>query len=181
MITLEVIPLPTEYTTKTIIYIIFKNRLPRLQNSLHVELAAIHETLALTFTLIQQDPIYIFTDSFSSLYLLNTQIRHPSLQNNHPEKLILQAILYLLQQNKILTYLHKVRAHRNIEGNEKVDALAKEGADLPCVNMTSSRHYHVHSAPYWLHCAEENEFGHTFKDPIRNFQKYLKDQELKQQ
>ena len=70
---------------------------------------------------------HIFIDYLNGLYVIKTQIKHPTLHNNHPNKTILQEIVNLLQQRTQPTTLYKVRAHANIEGNGKADELAEEG------------------------------------------------------
>jgi hypothetical protein len=79
---------------------------------------------------IPQEPAHIFTNSLNSLYLINTQIKHPIQQNNHPDKTILALIVNLLKNRAAPTTLYKVRAHTNIIGNEEVDKLAKEGSKI---------------------------------------------------
>ena len=76
------------------IYNPFKNlkiaeRLPGLQNILRAEMMAIHHTLRLLTTTYQNEPAHIFTDCLNVLYLLNTQIKHPTTYNSHPDKIIL--------------------------------------------------------------------------------------------
>jgi hypothetical protein len=123
-------------------------------------------TIKLSTTNYANEPIYIFTDSLNSLYLINTQLRHPSVHNNHPDKIILLHIAALLQARTQPTALHKVEAHANITGNEIVDALAKRGHRKP--------HEHAHSTPYYLHKDEWIGMHYTpYKGPIRNFQRYL--------
>jgi hypothetical protein len=96
-------------------------RLPGLQNILRAELTAIYTVLQLSTKTYTNEPIYIFTDSLNSLYLLNMQLRHPSAYNNHPDKTILLKMIKLLQIRTHPTYLYKVKAHSNITGNEIVD------------------------------------------------------------
>ena len=68
---------------------------------------------------------WIFTNSLNSLYLLNTQIRHPYLHTNHLNKIILSEMIQMLQQR---INIYKVRAHSNmIVGNDEADELAKVG------------------------------------------------------
>jgi hypothetical protein len=62
-------------------------KLPGLQNTLRAKLTTIYNTIKLTNA--NTEPTYIFTDSFNSIYLISTQLRHPTLQNNHPDKLLL--------------------------------------------------------------------------------------------
>jgi ribonuclease HI len=102
-------------------------RLIGLQNILRAEISAIYHTLLILNHEFPQEPAYIFTDSLNSLYLINTQIKHPTQQNNHPNKTILALIVKLLKNRVAPTTLHKVRAHTNIIGNEEAEKLAKEG------------------------------------------------------
>jgi hypothetical protein len=61
--------------------------LPGLQNILRAEMMAIHHTLRLLTTTYRDEPTHIFTYYLNVLYLLNTQIKHPTLHNN-PQCLI---------------------------------------------------------------------------------------------
>jgi ribonuclease HI len=99
-------------------------RLIGLQNILR-EISAIYHTLLILNHEFPQEPTHIFTDSLNSLYLINTQIKHPTQQNNHPDKTILALIVKLLKDREVRTTLYKVRAHTNIIGNEEADKLAK--------------------------------------------------------
>jgi ribonuclease HI len=84
------------------------------------------------------------------LYLINTQIKHPTQQNNHPDKTILASIVNMLKNRTANTYLHKVRAHTNIIGNEEANKLAKEGNKIDFANdMLTQPHEDAHSTPYW--------------------------------
>jgi hypothetical protein len=58
---------------------------------------AIYTTINLSITTYPEEPVFIFTDSLNSLYLLNTQMKYPSLHNNHPDKTILTKIIEMLQ------------------------------------------------------------------------------------
>jgi ribonuclease HI len=86
---------------------------------------AIYTTIQLSINDYADEPVCIFTDSLNSLYLINTQIRHPSTHNNHQDKTILQEIVTMLLQRTQPTSLHKVKAHTNFTGNEIANALAK--------------------------------------------------------
>jgi ribonuclease HI len=105
-------------------------RLIGLQNILRAEISAIYHTLLILNQEFPQEPAHIFTDSLNSLYLINTQIKHLTQQNNHPDKTILALIVKLLKDRVATTTLHKVRAHTNIIGNEEADKLAKEGSKI---------------------------------------------------
>ena len=148
-------------------------RLPSLQNILRTELMAIYITIKLSTTTYAEEPIYIFTDSLNSLYLINTQLRHPSTHNNHPDKTILSQIASLLSTRIQPTELHKVKAHANITRNEIVDALAKTGHRKPH-SLPNEPHEHAYSTPYYLHKDEWIGMHYTpYKGPICNFQSYL--------
>ena len=70
--------------TKTEVHI--AKRLPGLQTSFRAELMAIHKTLRLITTKYPNEPTHIFIDCLNCLYVLNTQLKHPTLQNNHANK-----------------------------------------------------------------------------------------------
>jgi hypothetical protein len=55
-------------------------RLIGLQNILRAEILAIHHTLQILTQEFQNEPAHIFTDNLNSLYLINTQIKHPTQQ-----------------------------------------------------------------------------------------------------
>jgi ribonuclease HI len=148
-------------------------RLFKLQNILHAELMAIYMVIKLSTTIYTDEPIYIFTDSLNSLYLINTQIRHPSKHTNHPNKTILTQIVTMLQSRTHPIALHKVKAHTDIIGNEIVDVLEKSGLRKPH-SMPNKPHEHAYSTPYYLHKDEWIRMHYTpYKGPIRNFQRYL--------
>jgi hypothetical protein len=106
----------------------------------------------------------------NSLYLINTQIKHPTQQNNHPNKEILASIAKMLKNRIATTHLYKVRAHTNIIGNEEADKLAKEGSKIVLV---SDIHFHphenAHSTAYWW-CRDDD---HPYKGPIRHLKLYI--------
>jgi len=87
---------------------------------------AIHETLSIINTQYPNEPAFIFTNSLNVLYLLNTQIKHPTLHNSHPDQTTLASMVKILQKRTQPITLYKVIAHVNIDGNEKADKLAKE-------------------------------------------------------
>ena len=101
---------------------------------------AIHKTLRIINTQFPNEPAFIFTDSLNVLYLLNTQIKHPTLHNSHPDQTTLNSMVKILQDRTQPITLYKVRAHVSIDGNEKTDKLAKEGLELEhriCLLYTS--------------------------------------------
>jgi hypothetical protein len=145
-------------------------RLIGLQNILRVEISAIYHTLLTLNQEFPQEPAHIFTYSLNSLYLINTQIKHPTQQNNHPDKTILALIVKLLKDCTTTTTLHKERAHTNIIGNEEADKLVKEGSKIDLENdMPTQAHGNAHSTPYWW-CREDD---HPYKGPIRHLKPYL--------
>jgi ribonuclease HI len=97
------------------------NQKEALQNILRAEISAIHNTLQILIQEFPNEPAYIFTDSLNSLYFMNTQIKHPTQQNNHPDKTILASIASMLKNRTSIIHLLKVRAHTNIIGNEEAD------------------------------------------------------------
>ena len=96
-------------------------RLHRHQNILCAEMIAIHKTLRIINIQYPNEPAFIFTDSLNVLYLLNTQIKHPTLHNSHPDQTTLASMVQILQNRTQPITLYKVRAHVNIDGNEKTD------------------------------------------------------------
>lgn len=82
---------------------------------------------------LQNKPMHIFTHRLNSLCLLSTQIKYPTIQNNHLYKTIISKIVQMLQILQILqrrqhpTSIKILSAHANIQGNKIADTLAKEG------------------------------------------------------
>jgi ribonuclease HI len=153
---------------------LFKINLPQrligLQNILRAEISAIHHTLQILIQDFPNEPAHIFTDSLNSLYLINTQIKHPTQQNNHLDKTILASIVNMLKNRIATTHLYKVRAHTNIIGNEEADKLAKEGSKIVLVSDISYQpHESAHSTPYWW-CRDDN---HPYRGPLRHLKSYL--------
>jgi ribonuclease HI len=146
-------------------------RLIGLQNILRAEMSAIHHTLQILIQEFPDEPAHIFTDSLNSLYLINTQIKHPTQQNNHLDKTMLASIVNMLKNRTAITHLHKVRAHTNIIRNEEADKLAKEGSKIVLVSDIPYQPYEsAHSTPYWWYRDDD----HPFKGPIRHLKSYLK-------
>jgi ribonuclease HI len=110
---------------------------------------AIHHTLKLLTSTYTHEPAHIFTDCLNVLYLINTQIKHPTTHNNHPDKQILESIVLMLQSRTQITTMHKVKAHTNISGNEHADKLAKMGCELEHRDAIAL-YEHAHPTPYYL-------------------------------
>jgi hypothetical protein len=146
------------------------NRLIGLQNILRAEITTIYHTLVILNQEFPQEPAHIFTNNLNSLYLINTQIKHPTQQNNHQDKTILALIVQMLKNRVAPTTLYKVRAHTNIIGNEEVNKLAKEGSKINPVNdMPIQEHEHAHSTTYWWY----REDDHPYKGSTRYLKSYL--------
>ena len=134
---------------------------------------AIHATLKIINEEYPNEPAHIYTDCLNGLYVIKTKIKHLTLHNNHLDKTMLQEIVRLLQQRTQPTTLYKVRAYANIEGNEKVDELAKEGRKKGHINAINP-HEFAHSTPYyyqkdWWHSMDET----PDKGPIRFLEKHV--------
>jgi ribonuclease HI len=138
-------------------------RLIGLQNIFCAEISTIHHTLQILIQEFNNEPAHIFTDSLNSLYLINTQIKHPTQQNNHPDKKILASIVNMLKNRTTTTHLYKVRTHTNITGNEAVDKLAKDGSKIILVSdIPFHLHESTHSTPFWW-CRDDD---HLYRGPI---------------
>ena len=149
-------------------------RLHGHQNILRAEMIAIHKALWIINTQYQNEPAYIFTDSLNVLYLLNTQIKHPTLHNSHPDQVTLASMVQLLQNRSQPLTLYKVRAHVNIDGNEQANELAKEGLDL--THRSAIHPYeHAHATPYYFQKDKWPSMIDTpDKGPVRFLEKQIK-------
>ena len=149
-------------------------RLHGHQNILRAEMMAIHKTLRIINTQYPNKPAYIFTDCLNILYLLNTQIKHPTLHNSHPDQVTLASMVELLQKRTQPISLYKVRAHVNIEGNEEADKLAKSGLDLEHRNAKHP-YEHAHATPYYY---QKDDWASMMevpdKGPVRVLEKQIK-------
>ena len=148
-------------------------RLHGHQNILRAEMIAIHETIRIINTQFPNEPAYIFTDSLNVLYLLNTQIKYPTLHNSHPDQVTLASMVQLLQTRSQPITLYKIRAHINIDGNERADTLAKEGLDLPHENAIYPFE-HAHATPYYYQKDKWPSMIDTLdKGPVRFLEKQI--------
>jgi ribonuclease HI len=150
------------------------NRLYGHQNILRAVMIAIHETLSIINTQYPIEPAFIFTDSLNVLYLLNTQIKHPTLHNSHLDQTTLASMVKILQKRTQPITLYKVRAHVNIDGNEKADKLAKEGLELEHIIATHP-YEHAHATPYYY----QKDIWASMEDvpdkgPVRFLEKQIK-------
>ena len=118
------------------------------QNILGAKMMVIHKTLRIINTQFPNKPAYIFTDCLNVLYLLNTQIKHPTLHNSHPDQNTLASMVELLQQRTQPISLYKVKAHINFYGNKAADTLAKQGLLIAHRNAEQSNKY-AHATPYY--------------------------------
>ena len=124
-------------------------RLHGHQNILRAKMMAIHKPLRIINAQYPNEPAFIFTYSLNVLYLLNTQIKHLTFHNSHPHQTTLASMVKILQNRTQPITLYKVRAHVNIDGNEKIDKLAKERLELEQIIATHS-YEHAHATPILL-------------------------------
>ena len=134
---------------------------------------AIHHTLQLLTTTYQNEPAHIFTDCLNILYLFNTQIKHPTSHNSHPDNIILENIIKMLISRTQTTTLHKIKPHRNIGGNDQADELVKQGCKLDHRDVTFL-YEHAHPTPYYL----QKDWWHSMqetpdKGPVRHLSKHI--------
>ena len=134
---------------------------------------AIHQTIQKINNEFPNEPAHIFTDCLYGLYVIKTQIKHPAQHNNHPDKTILKEIVEMLQKRTQPTTMYKVRAHANIESNEKADKLAKEGREKGHYDAINLQKF-AHATPYyyqkdWWHFILET----PDKGPIRFLEKHI--------
>jgi ribonuclease HI len=120
------------------------------QNILRVELTAIHHALQIITQFFPNESAYIFSDILTSLYLLTTQTKQPTHHNNHLDKIILQSMVEMLQLHSQPTIITKIKAHVNIDGNEKANKLAKDDTKL-FHSLPTHPYERAHSTPYHLH------------------------------
>ena len=110
---------------------------------------AIHHTLQLPTTTYQNEPTHKFTDCLNILYILNTQIKHPTSHNNHLDNIILENMIKMLISRTQTATLHEMKAHTNIGGKDQADAPAKHGRELDH-NDAATTYEHAHPTPYYL-------------------------------
>ena len=157
--------------TKTDIRI--SKRLSGLQTIFRAELMAIHKTLKIITTKYPNEPTHIFTDCLNCLYVINTQIKHPTHHTNHVDKTILTSMVEMLKNRTQPTTIYKVKAHINIDGNEQADQLAKLGTKKRYSFATKAYEF-AHTTPYYFQ--KDTWPGpnkRPDKGPIRCLQTYL--------
>jgi hypothetical protein len=109
----------------------------------------------------------------NSLFLIHKQIHKPIRHINHLNKVMLASIVSLMQTGTQPLFLHKVRTHFNIYGNDKANELAKVGNRLSH-RPPISDYKHTHSTPYYLYKDWWHSMTQTpYKGPIRNLQEYI--------
>ena len=133
---------------------------------------AIHHTLQLLTTTYHNKPTHVFIDCLNVMYLLNTQIKHPTIHNSHLNKLILESIVEMLKPCTQIITIHKVKAHANIDGNEQADALAKLKHTKYRQNATTP-YGRAHSTPYNLQRNPWHSMKKTLDNgPIKHLEKH---------
>ena len=92
---------------------------------------------------------HIFTCTLNSIFLINNYIQHPSLENHHPNKLLILIIVHQIYKTLHTIHIHKVRGHTRIIGNEVVDTLTNEGTYKDKPATTPNIHI-ARTTFYWL-------------------------------
>jgi ribonuclease HI len=124
-------------------------RLSGLQTNFRAKLMAIYKTLRLITTKYTNEPAHIFTNCLNCLYVLNTQIKHPTHYNNHADKTILTSMVEMLKSRTQPTTIYKVKTYKNIDGNEQANQLAKQGAKKRYKFAAKSYEF-AHTTPYYF-------------------------------
>jgi len=148
-------------------------RLPGLQTCFRAELMAIHKTLKIITTKYPNEPAHIFTDCLNCIHVLNTQIKHPTQNNNHADKTILTSMVEMLKNRTQPTTIYKVKAHININGNEQADQLAKNGAKKR-YRFAAKSYEFAHTTPFFFQKdIWPGPNKRPDKGPVRCLQTYL--------
>jgi hypothetical protein len=106
-------------------------RLHGHQNILRAEMIAIHKTLRIINTQYPNEPAFIFTDSLNVLYLLNTQIKHPTLHNSHPDQTTLASMVKFFKNG------HNQSHYTKLEHTSTLTAMKKQ------INYCSKRRIRI--------------------------------------
>ena len=109
---------------------------------------AIHHALTIINKDFPNEHAHIFRNCLNGLYVIKNQIKHPTLHNNHPYKIIVEEIVNFFIQRTQPTTLHKVRAHANITENEEADTLAKKRPSKEHLNALQPLEF-ANSSPYY--------------------------------
>ena len=136
---------------------------------------ALHETLSIITTKYINEPAHIFTDCLNCIHVLNTQLKHPTQQNNHADKTILEEMLKMLKKQTQPTTIYKVKAHNKINGNEHADQLAKKGTMKRDYQFAVNPHEFAHTTPYYFQKDTwPSNIKQPDKGPVRCLERYIK-------
>ena len=120
---------------------------------LRAELAAIASALTHATSHHPTDTIYLFTDSLCSLHLIQRIVRAPRTlteSKHYPLLLDIRSALSTRIRAGAHTFLHKVRSHTDIRGNDAADAGAASAAASPSSCEFSISHpTQFHTLPAW--------------------------------
>jgi len=97
-------------------------------NAHRAEVAALREAVKLAVQTDSQRHWHIYTDSLVSLYQLQRYRNDPDSLDANPVAAAMEDIASAVRDAQAVVTFHKVRAHANVTGNERADALAKQGA-----------------------------------------------------
>jgi hypothetical protein len=82
--------------------------------------------------------------------VINTQLKHPTLYNNHADKTILKEMVEMINKRTQPTTIYKVKAHAKINGNEQAYQLAKDGTKKRNYQFAAKPHKFAHTTPYYF-------------------------------
>jgi hypothetical protein len=88
-------------------------------------------------------------------------LKHPTSHNNHLDKLLLQEITHHIQSCTTALYIHKVRAHKDIAGNEEADKLPKLEPEVKISQLQKPTITHIQVHTGYIEQYQNNMENHS--------------------